>query len=177
MTAATLTKLDIIWKNKAIKLSSKIRLMRSLVNSVFLYACETWTLTAELEKRVQVLEMRCFGRLLSISYKNHITNEEVRNQIEQASGPYEDLSTIKRHKLIWFGHVIRGGELAKTVLQGTVGGGRKRGIQKKRWENNIAEWTGLKLSEAIGHVEDRERWRELVRRLSAAPQRQLPWDR
>ena len=41
MTATTLTKLDIIWKNKAIKLSSKIRLMRSLVNSVFLYACET----------------------------------------------------------------------------------------------------------------------------------------
>ena len=66
MTAATLTKLDIIWKDKVIKLSSKIRLMRSLVNSVFLYTCETWTLTAELEKRVQALEMRCFRILLCI---------------------------------------------------------------------------------------------------------------
>ena len=77
--AATLTNLDIIWKDKAIKLSSTIRLMRSVVNSVFLYACETWSLTAELEIRVQALEMRCFRRLFGISYKNHFTNEEVRN--------------------------------------------------------------------------------------------------
>ena len=40
MTAATLTKLDIIWKDKAIKLSSKIRLMPSLVNSVFFMRVE-----------------------------------------------------------------------------------------------------------------------------------------
>ena len=177
-TAATLTKLDIIWKDKAIKLSSKIRLMRSLVNSAFLYACETWILTAQLQKSVQALEMRCFRRLLSILYKNHITNEEVRNRIKQASSPYEDLlSTIKQCKLIWFGHMIRGGGLAKTVLQGTVRGGRKRGRQKKRWEDNIAEWTGLKLSEAIRHAEDREKWRELVYRSSAVPQQQSPWDR
>ena len=173
MTAATLTMLDIIWKDKATKLSSKIRLMRSLVNSVFLYACKTWTVTAELEKRVQALEIRCFRRLIGISYKNYITSEEVKNRIKQASDPYEDLlSTIKRRKLIWFGHVIRGGELAKTVLQRTVKGGRKRGRQKKRWEDNIAEWTGRKLSEAIRHAEDKEKWRELVHRSSAAPQRQ-----
>ena len=96
MTAATLTKLDIIWKDKVIKFSSKVRLMCSLVNSVFLSACEIWTLTAELEKRILALEMRCFRRLLGISYKNHITNEEVRNRIKQISGPYEDLLfTIK----------------------------------------------------------------------------------
>ena len=43
MTTTTLTKTDIVWKGKVIKLSSKIRPTRSLVNSVFLYACETWT--------------------------------------------------------------------------------------------------------------------------------------
>ena len=166
MTAATLTKMDIIWKDKAIKLSSKIRLMRSLVNSFFLYACETRTLTAELEKRVQALEMRCFKRLLSISYKDHITNEEVRNRIKQAGGPCKDLlSTIKRPKLRWFGHVIRGGGLAKTVLHGTVRGGG----QKKRSEDKITELTGLKLSEAVRHADDREKWRGLVYRSSAGP--------
>ena len=30
-----------------------------------------------------------------------------------------------------------------------VQGGRKKGRQKKRWEDNISEWTGLGLSEAI----------------------------
>ena len=132
MTATTLTKLDIIWKDKAIKPSSKIRLMCSLVNSVFLYACETLNPNSRVREKGPGFEMRCFRRLIGISYKNHITNEEVRNRIKQASGLYEDLlSTIKRRKLIWFGHMIRGGGLAKTVLLGTVRGG-KRGRQKKR---------------------------------------------
>ena len=50
--------------------------MHSLV-SIFLYACESWTLTAELEKRMQAFELRCYWRPLNISYKDHVTNEEV----------------------------------------------------------------------------------------------------
>lgn len=100
MTAATLAKMNTIWKDKAIKLSSKIRLMGSLIYSVFRYACETWTLTAELEKRIQASEMKCFRRLLGISYREDITNEEVKNRIRQAIGPYENLlTTIKRRKI------------------------------------------------------------------------------
>ena len=110
--------------------------------SVFLYACETWTLTVELEKRVQALEMRCFRRFLGISYKNHITNEEVRNRIKQASGPYEDLlSTIKRRKLIWFWHVITRGGLAKTVLQETVRGEERE--EDKRRDGKTTLQNGL----------------------------------
>ena len=170
--------MNTIWKDKSIKLSSKIRLLRSLVHSVFLYACETWTLTAELERRVQASEMRCFRRLLGISYQDHTTNEEVKNRIRQAIGPFEDLlTTIKRRKLKWFGHVTRGDGLAKTVLQGTVRGGRKRGRQKKRWEDNITEWTELQLCETVTRAKDREGWRGLVARSSVAPQRQLPRDR
>ena len=45
---AALTRLKPIWIDKSISLSSKIRLLRSLVTSNFLYACESWTLTTEL---------------------------------------------------------------------------------------------------------------------------------
>ena len=48
-TIGALTKLKTLWKDKNIALSSKIRLMHFLVISIFLYACDTWTLTAELE--------------------------------------------------------------------------------------------------------------------------------
>ena len=88
-----LSKLDTVWKDKNIALSSKSRLMPSLVISMCLYACESWTLTADLEKRIQAIEMRCFRRLLGISYKDHITNEEVKNRIRQAIGRYKDLLT------------------------------------------------------------------------------------
>ena len=86
--------------DKGISLSSKIRLMRSLVTSIFLYACESWTLTAELQIRIQAKEMRCYRKLICISYKDHVTSEEVRAKIQQAIGPHEDLLTIvKRRKL------------------------------------------------------------------------------
>ena len=97
--------------------------MRSLVTSIFLYACESWTLTAELQRRIQAMEMRCYRKILHILYKDHVTNEEVRAKIQQATGPHEDLLTIvKRRKLQWYGYVSRSSGLAKTVLQGTVKG-------------------------------------------------------
>ena len=73
-TIGALTKLKTIWKDKNIALSSKIRLMLCLVISIFLYACETWTLKAELEKKIQATEMRCVRRHFGISYRDHVTN-------------------------------------------------------------------------------------------------------
>ena len=116
--------------------------MRSLVTFIFLYACESWTLTAELQRRIQVVEMRCYRKILRISYKDHVTDEEVRAKVQQAIGPPEDLlAVVKRCKLKWYGHVSRSSSLDRTIVQGTVKGGRRQGRQKKRLEDNIREWT------------------------------------
>ena len=89
-----------VWNYRRISLSSKIRLMRSLVTSIFLYACESWTLTAELQRRVQAMEMRFYSNILRILYKDHVPNEEVCAKIQQAIGTHEGLMTIvKRRKL------------------------------------------------------------------------------
>ena len=77
--------------------------MRSLVTSIFLNACEPWTLTAELHRRIQVMEMRCYRKIPRISYKDHVANKEVCARNQQAIGPHEDLLTIvKRRKLKWY---------------------------------------------------------------------------
>ena len=85
-------------------------MMHSLVISIFMYACESWTLTAELKRRVQAMEMRCYRKILRISYKDHVTNEEVRAKIQQAIGPQEDLTTVKRRKLLCIFVALRGKE-------------------------------------------------------------------
>ena len=86
--------------------------------------------------------MRCYSKILRISCKDHATNEEVRAKIQQAIGPHEfPLTILKRRKLQWYGHVFRSSGLAKTILQSTVKGGRKQGRQRKRWEDDIREWT------------------------------------
>ena len=133
LTTAAFTRLKPVWNERGISFSSKIRLMRSLVTSIFLYVCESWTLTAELQRRIQAMEMRCYRKILRISYKDHVTNEGVRDKIQQAIGPHEDLLTfVKRRKLKGYGHVSRSSGLAKTILQGTVKGGRRQVRQRKR---------------------------------------------
>ena len=167
---AAITKPKPIWRDNNISLGSKVKLMRSLVISIFLYACESWTLTAELEKRTQAFEMRCYRRLLNIIYKDHVTNEEVRRKIQAAIGEFDELLTlVKKRKLRWFGHVSRSSGLAKTILQGTVK--RKRGRQKKRWEDNIKEWTGMDFASSTRAAENRSRWKGIVANSSVVPRR------
>ena len=74
----------------------------------------------------------------------------------QAIGPHEDLLTIvKRRKLKLYGHVSRSSDLARTILQDTVKGGRRQGRQKKRWEDNTRQWTGLEFAKSQMAVENR----------------------
>ena len=81
------------------------------------------------------MEMRCYRKILRISYKDHVTHKKVRSKIQQAIGQYEGLVTIvKKRKLMCSGHVSRSSGLAKTILQGTVKG--------------IREWTGLELAKS-----------------------------
>ena len=104
------------------------------------------------------MEMRCYRKILRISYKDHVTNEEVLAQ--QAIRPHEDLlTTVKRRKLQWYSHVSRSSGLAKPILKGSVKGGRRQGRQRKRWEDNIREWTSLEFGKSQRAVKNRGKWR------------------
>ena len=127
--------------------------MRSLVTSIFLYACESWTLTAEL-RRIQAMEMRCYRTTLCISRRDHVTKEEVHAKIQQATGPHEDLLTIvKRRKLQWYGHVSRSLGLAKIILQGTVKG------EEDKADKGRGGKTTLGNGQAWSSASPRRQWR------------------
>ena len=118
------------------------------------------------------IEDEMFPQTLGISYRDHMTYEEVKARIGNAIGPYEDLLTsVKRRKLKWYRHVTRSSGLAKIILQGAVQGGRRRGRQRKRWEDNIKEWTGLEWNIILRKAEIREVWRKLVVKSTVVPQR------
>ena len=123
--------------------------MRSLVASI-------------LQRRTQAEEIRCYRNILRITYKDSVTNVEVRAKIQRANEPHKDLLTIvKRRKLQWYGHVSHSSGLAKTIFQGTVKGERRQVRQRKRWEDNIREWPGLefgKSQRAVGKRENGGNW-------------------
>ena len=155
MATAAMTKLNVIWKSY-IGFEVKVKLYKSLITSILLYGCEAWTLTSDLEKRICTFENKSYRKMLQISYRDHRTNMDVLEEVEARAGRQEPLlSTVKRRKLSWFGHTVRHDSLCKTVLQGTVEGQRKRGRPKKKWMDNITEWTGQPLYEL--NQRDRER--------------------
>ena len=104
-TAAALEKLKPVWKAKRITISHKVRLMCTVVLSIFLGTCETWTGTADLQKKIQVVEMRCYRRIFGISFHEYITKEQFCLTITEHIAPYDELVTIaKKCKLKWYGH-------------------------------------------------------------------------
>ena len=121
----------------------------------------------------QVFRFHCViaGLVSRQAFWLHCFNEEVKSRIGNTIKPYEDLLTsVKRRKLKWYGHVTRSSGLAKTILRGTVQGGRRRGRQRKRWEDNIKEWTGLEWNNILRKAENREEWRKLVVKSRMVPQ-------
>ena len=114
--------------------------------------------------------MRCYRKIILISFKDHVTIEKVRAKIQQAIGPHEDLTIVKTRKLKWYGHVSRSSGLAKTILQGTVKGGRRQGRQK-RLEDNMREWPSLEFTKSQKAEEKSQKWRKLVVKSSVVPQR------
>ena len=61
---SAMTRLTILWKNKAISFPTKIRLYKTLVLSMLLDGCDSWTLTADLERGVQVFGNKCDMRVI-----------------------------------------------------------------------------------------------------------------
>ena len=100
------------------------------------------------------MEMRRYRKILHISYKDHVTNDEVRAKIQQAIGPHEDLLTIvKKRKLQWYGHVSCSSRLAKTILQGTVNGRRSQGDTGRGWRTTSGN------GQARSSASLKEQWR------------------
>ena len=99
-------------------------------------------------------------------------NEEVGNRNQNAIGVHDDLLTmVKKRKPRWYGHISRSPGMAKTIMQETVKGARRRGRQKKRWEDNIKEWTEMEFGDSLRAAEDRKRWKRIVATSSVVPRR------
>ena len=85
----------------------------------------------------------------------HPTNEDVCRKIQVATGKYDELLTlVKKRKLRRFGYISMSSGFAETILQGTVQGKERKGRQKKKWKDNIKDWTGMDFAISIRAAEN-----------------------
>ena len=168
-----MTRLNVIWKSNSMSFPVKVKLFKSLVVYIVLYGCKSWTITADLKRRIEAFEHTCYRRLLCISYTEHRTNEFVRQQVTNDDDRQEPLiATVKRRTLTWYDHTSHHDSLAKIILKGTVEGKQRRGRPMKSRLDNIKEGTKQPTARLLRMVEDRQRWRIMVVKASTvSPQR------
>jgi len=161
---SSLASLDNIWRARNVSMKNKILLMRSIIMSTLLYACESWTVSKQDEKRLRAFEMKTYRRLLRITWKDKRTNEWVKDRICEVCGyePESIVDVMKRRKFRYFGHLVRGGGTARAVMEGEMQGSRGRGRPQRKWMDDLKDWSGEGSITLNRMTMDRERWRQAV---------------
>ena len=124
--AGTMASLRHVWNGKKLTIQNKIRILTTCVFSVLLYASETWTLKETGKKKLLAFEMKCYWRILRISWKDMMKNEDIRKTIAREE---TIIDTIKKRKLRLFGHICRMNDnrLIKHTIFAKVDGKPRRG--------------------------------------------------
>jgi endonuclease/exonuclease/phosphatase family metal-dependent hydrolase len=141
---------------RKISLENKLKLTKCFVWSVLLYGMEAWSINKSMEKKLEAFEMWCYRRMLRISWKDKIKNEDV---IKKMNVERRMMEVIRERKMKFCGHILRHDSIQKTLLEGKIEGKRARGKQRHTWWHNIQEWTRKSFEENARIAQHRDEWR------------------
>jgi hypothetical protein len=137
----------------------KIKICRTIILSLVLYGCETWSLILMEERRLRVCENTVLGRVFGPK-RDEVTGDWRKLHNEELSDLYSlpnIVRVVKSRRMSWAGHVPRVGEGrgVHRVLVGKPDRKRPLGRPRHRWEDNIK----MDLQEVEGGCRD---WMELA---------------
>ena len=131
-----MTNLDSVLKSRDITLLSKVCIVKAMVLPVVMYGCENWTIKKAEHKRIDAFELWCWRRLLRVTGTARRSNQSILKEIN-LEYPLEGV--MLKLKLQYFGHLMQSPSLEKTLMLGKTEGRRRRGQQRMRWLDNIAD--------------------------------------
>jgi len=138
---------------KGLKTELKKRLVKTLIWPVALYGCETWTMKQQIMDKLNAFEMWVWRRMQKVSWKDKKTNEEILSLVDEERCL---MKTIIKRKKDWIGHVVRGDNLLKRVLEGRMEGKKPRGRPRMGMIDDLKEGS---YTEMKRRTDDRETWR------------------
>ena len=160
MAKANFGKMRKLLTNPSLDAQLRLRMLRCYIWSGLLYGCESWTLSADMKKKLEAAEMWFLRRMWRVPWTARRTNQEV---LQMANTSRTLLTTIRKRQLKYVGHVLRGRSLEKDCLLGMVEGSRARGRQRMKYMDGLKTLLGCRsVGEVIRLAVGQEDWRRIV---------------
>jgi len=132
-----MTNLDNILKSIDITLLTKVHIVKAMFFPVVICGCEHWTIKKAEQQRIDAFELWCWRRLLRIPWTATRSNQSILKEISPGCS-LEGL--MLKLKLQNFCHLMqRADSFEKTLMLGKIEGRRRRGRQRMRWLDGIAD--------------------------------------
>ena len=119
-------------------------MVKAMVFPVVMYGRESWTIKKAECQRIDAFELWCWRRLLRVPWTARRSNQSILKEI---SPEYSLEGLMLKLKLQCFGHLMRRADsFEKTLMLGKIEGSRRRGQQRMRWLDGIADSMDMSLS-------------------------------
>ena len=159
MAKDAFAKLGSILKNNKISMSTKNRMLNCYVFSILTYGSEYWTISNDMEKRIEAAEMWFLRKMMRISWTERITNVEV---LERAGTKRYLLRIIRKRQLEFLRHVMRKEELENLSVTGKINGKRIRGRQRLTYIASISRWMKITEVDVLKTTKHRKSWKSMI---------------
>ena len=143
-----------------ISIETRKRAIKTYVWSTLLYGCEAWTLSREMERRLEAMEMWCWRRMLKVGWTERRSNENI---LETIGSEREMLKMVRKRQMTFLGHIMREDGLENLTLTGRIAGVRSRGRPRKKYLDRMKEMIGggITVHQILETTRDRNLWRSM----------------